>query len=124
MKKSGVRLAAAVMVVGAFLALTSCFYMPGVSGRPAKAGISIGRSLLPANISSVAVIVGGPGMQPITVRYEPGTTSTTISVPSGVARTFTVLANTQSVTFRDDATVDLAQDEAKQIDLAPRLFAT
>ena len=124
MKKSGVRLAAAVMLGGAILALTSCFYMPGVSGKPAKAGINISRSLLPANVSSVALIVGGPGMGTIAAQYPVGTTSATLTVPSGAARTFTVLASTPSVTFRDEVTVDLAPGEAKEVGLSPRLFAS
>jgi hypothetical protein len=125
MFRTSVSRLAGIFVVGAVgLALTSCFYMPGVSGRPAKAGISVNKSLLPANLSSIAVIVGGPGMETIVAQYSVGTTTTTLTVPSGVGRTFTLLANTESVTFRDDVTVDLAPDETKQIDLTPTLFAS
>ncbi len=118
------KLATAVILSAVSLLLAGCFYMPGVGGRPAKAGLSINRSLLPANVSSFALIVGGPGMQPITAQYPVGTTSATLSVPSGVARTFTVLANTPSVTFRGDTTVDLAPDEAKDISVTPVLSSS
>jgi hypothetical protein len=70
------------------------------------------------------LIVGGPGMDTITTQYPVGTTSATLSVPSGVARTFTLLANTPSVTMEGDATVDLAPDETKDIVLTPTLFAS
>ncbi len=122
--RSTARIAVIMILSAASLVLAGCFYMPGVSGRPAKAGVSIGRSLLPASVSSVAVIVGGPGMETIAAQYPVGTTSATLTVPSGVARTFTVLANTKSVTFRDDVTVDLAPDETKEIVLTPTLSAS
>jgi hypothetical protein len=118
------RPAAAILLAAVSLVLASCFYMPGVSGKAAKAGLSINRSLLPSNVSSIAVIVGGPGMETIATQYAVGTTSATLSVPSGAARTFTVLASTPSVTFRDDVTVDLQPDETTTVDLTPRLAET
>jgi hypothetical protein len=42
-----------------------------------------------------------------------------LEVPAGVARTFTLLANTISVTLRGDATVDLVAGEKKEITLSP-----
>ena len=56
--------------------------------------------------------------------YPVGTTSVTLTVPSGVARTFTLLANTPSVTLKRNVTVDLAPDETKEIGLTPTLSDT
>jgi len=117
------KLAAAVILGAASLLFMSCFYMPGVSGAKARVGLVLPRSIA-GNTSSIVLVVGGPGMGTITAQYSYGTTSATLSVPSGAARTFTVLANTPSVTFRDDVTVDLAPDETKEIDLTPTLFAS
>lgn len=111
------KLAAAVILGGAILTVTSCFYMPGVSGK-ARAGLVLPRYIA-ANTTSLALIVGGPGMEPIFGTYPVGTTSVTLTVPSGVARTFTLLANTPSVTLKGEATVDLAPDETKEIVLTP-----
>ncbi|MGD0724595.1 MAG: hypothetical protein ABSB63_03445 [Spirochaetia bacterium] len=116
---------AAVVLLGALcIVFTGCFYMPGLRGGSAKAGISVNRSLLPANVSSVALIVGGPGMETITAQYPVGTTTATLTVPSGAARTFTILANTPSVTFGDNVTADLAPNETKVVDLTPTLTAS
>ena len=105
------------------LVLAGCFYMPGVSGPNARAGLVLPRYIA-GNTTSIVLIVGGPGMNTIYSSFPAGTTSASVSVPSGASRTFTVLANTPSVTFRDDVTVDLAPDETKEITLTPTLFAT
>jgi hypothetical protein len=118
------KLAAVVILGAAILGFTGCYYIPGFGGRPARANISMSRAALPANVASIALIVGGPGMDTIAKQYPVGTTKATLTIPSGVARTFTVLASTPSVTFRDDVTVDLAPDETAVIDLKPTLAAS
>jgi hypothetical protein len=123
MKKNGVRLAAAFMVAGAFLALSSCFYMPGVSSGKARAGLVLPRYLI-ANPVSLALIVGGPGMEPMFVSYTTIPESITIDVPSGLARTFTVLLNGQSATLQGQATVDLQPGETRTIMVNPTVAGT
>jgi hypothetical protein len=117
-----VKLAVAALLVWAMLGLVGCYYMPGVArpGGTAKASIGVSKSI-PAGTMSVVLIVGGPGMDTIANTYPMGTTTATITVPSGPARTFTLLANTPSVTFRDDVTVDLTPGETKSIVLNPVL---
>ncbi len=123
MKKTGVRLAAAVMFGGAILAFTSCFYMPGVSGGKARAGLVLPRYLI-ANPVSLALIVGGPGMEPMFASYTTIPESITIDVPSGLARTFTVLLNGQSATLQGASTVDLQPGETKNVTVNPTVAGT
>ena len=113
---SSVKLAAVVLLGAASLSFTSCFYVPGVSGGNAWAGLVLPRSLV-ANPISLALIVGGPGMESIYASYTTIPPSISIEVPSGLARTFTVLLNSPSATLQGVATVDLQPGETKDINL-------
>ncbi|MGD0728412.1 MAG: hypothetical protein ABSB63_23160 [Spirochaetia bacterium] len=122
MKTSLARLAAVVLLCAASLAFMSCYYVPGgLGGGLARATINVP---LPPNVTSIALIVGGPGMNTITNQYPVGTTTATLTVPSGIARTFTLLENTPSVTLIGNATVDLAPGETKSIALTPTAGAS
>jgi len=123
MKAHASKLAAAVVIGAVSILFTSCFYMPGVGGANARAGLVLPRYIA-ANTTSLALIVGGPGMNTIYATYPVGTTSATLSVPSGAARTFTLLANTPSVTFQGVSTVDLQPGATTEVTLNPTLFAT
>ncbi len=112
------KLAAALLLGAVSLLLASCFYMPGVAGGKARAGLVLPK-FIAADTTSLALIVGGPGMDPLFATYPVGTTSVTLSVPSGTARTFTLLANTPSVTLKGETTVDLQPGETKDIVLTP-----
>ena len=120
-----VKLAGFALLAAAVLVVMGCFYMSGLAARggAARASISVGKSI-PSGIASVVLVVGGPGMDTIANTYTVGTNTATLTVPSGSARTFTLLANTPSVTFRDDVTVDLAPGETKSITLNPVLAAS
>jgi len=118
------KLAAAALLAAVSLLFTSCFYMPGVSGRGmARAAVSPS-PLPPPNVTSIALIVGGPGMNTITQSIAVGNTTTTLSVPSGIGRTFTLLENTPSATLIGTATVDLSPGETKEIPLTPTTGAS
>jgi hypothetical protein len=109
----------------AILALAGCYYMPQLGGGAgvARASIAVGKSTLPG-IASVALVVSGPGMETIASTYTVGASTATLTVPAGPARTFTILASTPSVTFRDEVTVDLSPGETKSITLDPVLAAS
>jgi hypothetical protein len=122
LKSSGAKLAAVGILCAASLLFSGCFYVPMTpGGGPARATIAVP---LPPNVMSIALIVGGPGMDTITNQYPAGTTSATLTVPSGLARTFTLLENTPSVTLIGETTVDLAPGETKNIALTPTAGAS
>jgi hypothetical protein len=121
--RSAVKLAAAVALGGAILALASCFYMPGISSGKARAGIVLPRYLI-ANPVSLALIVGGPGMEPMFSSYTTIPSSISIEVPAGLARTFTVLLSGLSATLQGVATVDLQPGETKDITVNPTVAGT
>jgi hypothetical protein len=58
------KLAAAFLLGAASLACMSCYYLPGLSGGKARAGLVLPRAIA-VNTTSIALIVGGPGMDPI-----------------------------------------------------------
>jgi hypothetical protein len=68
----------------------------------------------PANIGGITVRVEGPDMPTMEFDFELGLTTLTLLVPSGSARTFTVIAGvvpgdpSAALSFRGTATVDLA----------------
>ncbi len=123
LKSSGAKMAAVVILCAAGLALTNCFYTPGVSGDNARTGIALPKYVA-ANTVSLALIVGGPGMDPIYTSYTTIPPSISIEVPSGLARTFTVLLNSPSATLRGVATVDLQPGESKDITVNPTVAGT
>jgi hypothetical protein len=114
------KLAGFVLLGAAVLAVMGCFYMPSLGGRggTARANIGLGKGF-PANLTgTLTLIVGGPGMSTITRQYPQGTTtSEALAIPSGVARTFTLTANTPSVALLGQQTVDLAPGETKDVTL-------
>jgi hypothetical protein len=123
------RVLLAVLLGAGILAVASCYYMPALSGGSAakvnvRASAGPPSSLPPVDITSVALIVAGPGMDTVTKSYDAGTTTATLTIPSGAARTFTLLENTPSVSLMGDATVDLAPGETKNITISPVLSAT
>ena len=98
LKSAAARLAAVALLAAASLLLSSCFYMPGAGGK-AQAGLVLPRYLI-ANPVSLALVVGGPGMEPLFASYTTIPESITIDVPSGLARTVTVLLNGQTATLQ------------------------
>ena len=123
MKAHVSKLAAAALLVAVSLLFTSCFYMPGVSGANARAGLILPRYIV-SNTTSLALIVGGPGMSTIYASYPAVTSTISIDVPAGHARTFTLLMNGLSATLQGVATVDLLPGETKEITLNPTMFAS
>lgn len=123
LKISPAKLAAVVILGAVSILFTGCFYMPGLSGGKARAGIVLPRSIA-ANTTSLALIVGGPGMEPIYASYTTIPPSISIEVPSGLARTFTVLLNSPSATLQGVATVDLQPGEIKDITVNPTVAGT
>jgi hypothetical protein len=123
MKAHTLKLAAAAMLAAVSFFFTSCFYMPGVAGGKARAGLILPRALI-ANPVSLALVVGGPGMNPMFASYSPIPASISIDVPSGLARTFTVLLNGQSATLQGQATADLQPGETKDITVTPTIAGT
>ena len=125
MKAHVSKLAAAAMLAAVSLLFAGCYYIPGVFGH-GMARVTAGPppGPLPPNITSIVLIVGGPGMDTITQSIAVGNTTTTLSVPSGIGRTFTLLENTPSVTLVGNATVDLAPGETKNIALTPTTGAS
>jgi len=108
------------LLLGVLLA-AGCYYMPSGAQGSARASLALTKGL-PANISSIALIVSGPGMKTMANEYPVGTSSVSLEVPAGLARTFTVLASTPSVTLRGEATADLVAGETKEILLSPVTF--
>jgi hypothetical protein len=103
------------------LALAGCYYTPSAANGSARASLMLAKQL-PANVASIVLVVSGPGLKTVANEYAVGTDSVTLEVPAGVARTFTLLANTPSVTLKGEATVDLLPGETKEIVLAPLAF--
>ena len=123
LKISSAKLAAAAILGAAILLFMGCYYVPGLSGSKARAGLVLPRSLV-ANPISLALIVGGPGMEPIFASYTTIPPSISIEVPSGLARTFTVLLNGPSATLQGVATVDLQPGETEDITVSPTVAGT
>jgi hypothetical protein len=117
------KLAAVVILGAASLLFTSCFYMPGVSRGNARAGLILPRSVVP-NTASVVLVVEGPGMNTIHASYPTISSSISIDVPAGLARTFTLLLSSASATLQGAATVDLLPGETKDIALNPTIAGT
>jgi hypothetical protein len=110
------------LLLGVLLA-AGCYYMPSGAQGSAQVSMALTKGL-PTNVSSIALIVSGPGMKTMANEYPVGTTSVSLEVPAGLARTFTLLANTPSVTLRGDATADLMAGETQKILLSPVTFDT
>ncbi len=111
------------LLLGVLLA-AGCYYIPSGAQGPARVSMSLAKGL-PVTPSSIALVVSGPGMETIAkVLAAASSGSESLEVPAGPARTFTFLANTPSVTFKAEATVDLAAGETKEIFLSPVLSDT
>jgi hypothetical protein len=112
------KLAGLTLLGVTILLFVGCFYMPGLAGGHGTAKARVAAQL-PANTTGqVTLIIGGPGMETIVNQYPQGTTTSgPLTVPSGVARTFTLLANTLSVTLIAQQTADLSPGETKDITL-------
>jgi hypothetical protein len=122
--KRFVRLSGRVVVCAGIFALAGCYYMPGLAGSGmARANVGVSKAL-PANIASLALIVGGPGMDTIANTYAVGTTTTTLTIPSGAARTFTLLVSSPSASLIGSSTVDLAPGETRTVTLSPAVAGT
>jgi hypothetical protein len=104
------------------LLAAGCYYMPGQGGGTAKVAISA--KGIPANLSSVALVVTAPGMAPVTATASTTANSITVSVPAGPARTFTLLLNGPSATLEGVATVDLQAGQSTTVNVTPTLGAT
>jgi hypothetical protein len=102
------------LLLGVLLA-AGCYYMPTGSQGSARVSMALTKGL-PTNVtSSIALIVSGPGMKTMANEYPKDARSVSLEVPAGLARTFTVLASTPSVTLRGEATADLVAGETKEI---------
>jgi hypothetical protein len=77
-----------------------------------------------APVTSIALIVTGPELAPIARSIDPQLPELTLEVPAGSARTFTLLINTFSVTFKGQTTVDLGPGEETVVVINPTLEAT
>ena len=125
LKASPARLAATAVLAAASLAFMGCYYMPGLGGAgTSKVNLRTAAAPSSMTVSSIALVVSGPEMGTITSTYTAGTTTATLTVPSGVARTFTLLENTPSVTLIGTATVDLAPGETTSVVLTPMAGAS
>jgi len=105
------------------LALAGCYYTPSAASGSARASLALAKQL-PANVASIVLVVSGPGLKTVAQTVPVADTSVTLEVPAGVARTFTLLVNTVSVSFKGEATVDLLPGETREIVLEPVLFDT
>jgi len=103
------------------LVLAGCYYTPSAANGSARASLMLAKQL-PANVASIVLVVSGPGLKTVAKEVAVGTDSVTLEVPAGVARTFTLLANTPSVTLKGEATVDLLPGQTKEIVLFPLAF--
>jgi len=110
-----------VAVLLLILGLAGCYYTPSSAIGSARASLVLAKQL-PANVASIVLVVSGPGMKTVAGEYAVGTSSVTLEVPAGVGRTFTLLANTPSVTLKGEATVDLQPGETREVVLNPTLF--
>jgi hypothetical protein len=109
------------LLPGVLLA-AGCYYMPSGTQGSARVSMSLAKGL-PTNVSSIALIVSGPGMETIANQYDPATTPPVIlEIPAGLARTFTLLPSTPSVTLKGETTVDLVAGETKEVMLSPVAF--
>ncbi len=114
---------AAALMAAATLIFMGCYYAPGTSGDSARAKLVVSKAVVP-NISSIAVVVEGPGMNTISASFPAAASEVKIDVPPGHARKFTLLMNSPSATLQGTATVDLNPGEDREITLEPSLAAT
>ncbi len=115
--------AAAVLLVAAILAFTGCYYIPGSSGDSVRTELVVSKAVA-ANISSIALVVEGPGMNTISASFTNVGSGVKIDVPPGHSRKFTLLMNTPSATLQGTAIVDLNPGEDREITLEPKIAAT
>jgi hypothetical protein len=103
---------------------SGCFFGFSGSTGDAAAVFSISMKQPAAPVTSMVLVVTGPDMATITKTLSPDINSATLEVPAGTARTFTLLVNTVSATFKGETTVDLKPGETRTIALTPRVVAT
>ena len=113
-----------VIFIAVSLIVAGCFFSPWGSRGMATTSISVSMKGPTAPITSIALIVTGPDLAPITKSIDPQLPELTLEVPAGSARTFTVLINTFSVTFKGQTTVDLGPGEETVVSINPTLEAT
>ena len=111
-------------LITATLVLAGCFFTPWGSRGTSSASISVSMKQPTAPLTSIALIVSGPDMSTIAKSVDPQASELILEVPAGSARTFTLLINTFSVTFKGQTTVDLKPGEETVVDITPTLEAT
>lgn len=111
-------------LITATVVLAGCFFTPWGSRGTSSASISVSMKQPAAPLTSIALIVSGPDMSTIAKSVDPQASELTLEVPAGSARTFTILINTFSVTFKGQTTVDLKPGEETVVDITPTLEAT
>jgi hypothetical protein len=111
-------IAASILLAG----IGGCYYIP--TGYNGTARASIGAKDVPVYMTSVALVVTGPGMMPIKLAFPPAAPPLNLDVPAGPARTFTLFLTTPSATLSAEETVDLAAGEEREILFTPKLGGT
>jgi len=75
-------------------------------------------------VTSIALVVSGPGMSTIARSLSPTETQATLEVPAGKDRIFTVLVSTRHLTFKGESSVDLLPGQSVAVAVQPTLAAT
>lgn len=119
-----IRLSLVCAAAAVSMVITGCYMMPGSGNGTAKVAVAVGAKGIPANLTSVALVVTAPGMATISTTASVTAGSITVSVPAGPARTFTLLLNGPSATLEGVATVDLQPGETTTVNVTPTLGAT
>lgn len=104
-----------VLVLSLMFILSTCFFAGNTSVSISPEIRAIG---LPTDITSVELIVSGPGMNTIGVVYDGLPSSIDINVPSGSDRTFELIVYVDTpiiaaTSYKGKATVDLSQGNAE-----------
>lgn len=113
-----------VLAITVGLIAAGCFFSPWGTRGTATTSISVSMKQPAAPVTSIALIVTGPDLAPIAKSIDPQLPELILEVPAGSARTFTLLINTFSVTFKGQTTVDLDPGEETVVVINPTLEAT
>ncbi len=103
------------------LSTLGCKFFTGGAGGTAAPHLTVKGA--PSNITSLSLIITGPGMSPIESYYSSVPSSITVEVPAGNDRQFELIAHVDpsspsaATSFKGTATVDLAPGEKKNITL-------
>ncbi|MBN1836615.1 MAG: hypothetical protein JW820_12245 [Spirochaetales bacterium] len=112
------------LVAPIVLVLCGCYFDSLGGGNTTQATLSVSMKQPVGTVTSIALVVSGPGMASIARALPVADTEVSLEVPAGADRTFTVLVNTADMSFKGETTVDLVAGESAAVSVRPVLAAT